>query len=400
MRGTVLAAALVVLAACGGSPGPTGQTTPSPSSSSNPPTPAAVTSPAFPSPTPGGPKPPSPATFTCASQIPAGNELALVTLRNTSGIVVRDISNISNPVTRCIFKGAGTYFRFVNATHVSYLVASDNGTGALYLVDLRARTTSLVRAWTNEGSLYWVYAWSPDGNTLSYLSSNGDKVAWHVLSAAGDVILSNLGSVPGRGVSPNYDDAMVGFSADGKYVALEQTLTYTGTSAPAGKTAPFQVVRLSDRKVVYSRMNGTMATWAGTGARLYYRTTAGVELWDPTSGPQIVVPQGLAWIHPWPSADGNRIAYEDANGVGNHFAAYLRLADKQALRISPLPRFGAAFLNSTLVWYAEESVCKTQCGLGGPPLTGRTYIKDLVTGTESLSIITAVFDSWPHIGAS
>ena len=260
MRGTVLAAALVVLAACGGSPGPTGQTTPSPSSPSNPPTPTAVTSPAFPSPTPGGPKPPSPATFTCASQIPAGNELALVTLRNTSGIVVRDISNISNPVTRCIFKGAGTYFRFVNATHVSYLVASDNGTGALYLVDLRARTTSLVRAWTNEGSLYWVYAWSPDGNTLSYLSSNGDKVAWHVLSAAGDVILSNLGSVPGRGVSPNYDDAMVGFSADGKYVALEQTLTYTGTSAPAGQTAPFQVVRLSDRKVVYSRMNGTMAT--------------------------------------------------------------------------------------------------------------------------------------------
>jgi hypothetical protein len=393
MRGTAVAAAVLMLAACGGSAGVT--LTPTASSATPSPTAGA----AFPSPTPLGPNLPPPATVTCASQIPVGHELALVSLRNTTGIVVRDIGDISNPVTRCIFKGAGNYFRFVNATHVSY-IATDNGYGALYLVDMQTRTSSVVRTWTNGGSAYWVYAWSPGGNTLSYLSSNGDQVEWHILSAAGDVTLSRLGAVPGRGGIADYDDAMVGFSADGKYVALEQTLTYTGTSAPAGRAAPFQIVRLSDRKLVYSRMNGTMATWAGTGARLYYRTTAGVEVWDPTSGPQIVVPQGLAWIHPWPSADGNRIAYEDANGVGNHFAAYLRLADKQALRISPLPRFGAAFLNSTLVWYAEESVCKTQCGLGGPPLTGRTYIKDLVAGTESLSIITAVFDSWPHIGAS
>jgi hypothetical protein len=41
-----------------------------------------------------------------------------VTLRNTTGVIVRDISDISNPVTRCIFKGAGTYFRFVNASHI------------------------------------------------------------------------------------------------------------------------------------------------------------------------------------------------------------------------------------------------------------------------------------------
>jgi hypothetical protein len=397
MRATTLAAALLLLAACGGSPAPTGQASPSASSA---PTATAVTSPTFPSPTPGGPTQPGPATFTCASQIPVGHQLILVTLRGTTGVVVRDISNIASPITRCIFKGAGTYFRFVNATHISYIVASDNGTGALYLVDLQARTTSLVRAWANEGSLYWVYAWSPDGLTLSYLSSNADRVAWHVRSAAGDLTLSDLGAVPGRGVNGNYDDAMTGFSADGKYVALEQTFTYTGAAAASGQVAPFQVVDLSTHKVVYSRTNGTMAAWAGTGARLYYRTTAGIDAWDPTSGAKNVVPQGLAWIHPWASADGNRIAYEDANGVGNHFAAYLRMADKQALRISPAPRVGAAFLSSTLVWYAEESVCKTQCGLGGPPLTGRTYIKDLVSGSETASIITKVFDSWPHFGAA
>jgi hypothetical protein len=390
VRGTGMAAVLLMLAACGGSAGAT--PTPSPSAA----TPTPVASAGFPSPTPGGPTPASPVTLTCASDVPAGHELALVSLRNTTGIVVRDISNIATPITRCTFKGAGTYFRFVDGTHVSYIVASDNGTGALYVANLQTRTTSLVRAWTNEGSLYWVYAWSPDGKTLSYLSSNGDKVAWHIRSAAGDAVLSDLGSVPGRGVSPNYDDAMVGFSGDGKYVALEQTFTYTGAAAPAGQEPPFQVVRLSDHKSVYSRRNGTMATWAGNGADLYFRTTAGVEVWDATLGQQVVVPQGLAWIHPHPGADGKRIVYEDANGAGNHFAAYLTLATKQAVRISPKPRLGAAFLNSTLVWYAEESVCTTQCGLGGPPLTGRTYIYDIVAKTESASIITAVFDAWPH----
>ena len=36
----------------------------------------------------------------------------------------------------------------------------------------------------------------------------------------------------------------------------------------------------------------------------------------------------------------------------------------------------------------------------GPPLTGRTFLHDLVTGTERASIDTAVFDSWPHVGAA
>jgi hypothetical protein len=113
----------------------------------------------------------------------------------------------------------------------------------------------------------------------------------------------------------------------------------------------------------------------------------------------------LSWSHPWPSADGLRIAYTTGDGTGNHHVGYMRLADQPAAgnQLSFLPRAGAAFLNSTLVWYAEEAICSTpgvQCGLGGTPLTGRTYLRDLVTGTESASIDTAVFDSWPHVGAS
>ena len=336
--------------------------------------------------------------MTCPYRVPNVANLALVTLRSTTGIIVRDISDLSNPISRCVVHGTGANFvRFMDWSHVSYIVTNANGDGALYLTDLLTRESSVVRAWTDEASMYWVYAWSPDSKTLSYVSSSTTGATWHVLSATGDVTLSRFGPIPGRGINPDSDDAMTGFSADGQYVALEHTF-----SAPDTTTAPFQVVRLSDHKVVYSRKDGTMAAWAGAGARLFFRTLGGVESWDPKSGVQIVVP-GLAWIHPWPSADGLRILYTAADGTGNHHVGYLRLTDKPIAGnvLSFQPRTGAAFLNSTLAWYAEESQCsQVTCGIGGPPLTGRTFLRDLVTTTERASIITAVFDSWPHVGAA
>jgi hypothetical protein len=398
VRATVLASVVLALCACSGLPGTASQASSSPTPPVSTPPGASPSSPAFPSPSPGGPTPPAPLGVTCPYRIPRVANLVLVTLRNTTGVIVRDISDLSNPISRCTLHGTGGgYFRFMDWSHVSYIVTNANGTGALYLTDLLTRRTSLVRVWSDEDTMYWVYAWSPDAKTLSYVSSNSAGVTWHVLSAAGDVTLSSFGPIPGRGINPDSDDAMTGFSADGQYVALEHTF-----SGPDATTAPFQIVRLSDHKLVYSRKDGTMATWAGAGARLFFRTIAGVESWNPKSGVQVVVP-GLAWIHPRPSADGLRIVYTAADGTGNHHAGYLRLTDQPLVGnvLTFQPRIGAAFLNSTLVWYAEESACaQMSCGLGGPPLTGRTFLRDLVTGTERSSIDTTVFDSWPHVGAA
>jgi len=398
VKGTAVAAALLMLAACGNPPvvTPIASTSPSPAGTPGV-TPGATpsASPAFPSPTAGGPTPPAPATVKCASRALATANLALVRLRNTAGVIVRDITDLSKPVSRCVITGTGTsYFRFVSVSRVSYIITKSDGSGALYLVDLLTQHTSLVRAWTNGGTLYWVYAWSPDASTLSYLSSNGDKVEWHTRSSAGDVKLSDLGSVPGRGVDQNSDDVLVGFSADGRYVALENT--FTNSTGPGGQVAPFQVVHLADHKLVYSRTAGTMAAWAAKGATLYFRTTSGVESWDPTGATHVIVPQGFKWIRPWPSADGKLIAYVDAGTAGNHFPGYVRLSDKQAIRVSTRPRTGAAFLNSRLMWYSEEAACPAGCGFGGPALTGRTYIYDVVARTETPSIIAAFFDAWPR----
>ena len=398
VRAAVLASVVLALCACSGLPGSMGQASSSPTTPVITPPGESPSTSAFPSPSSGGPTPPAPLAMTCPYRVSSEANLALVRLRNTAGVIVRDISDLSNPISRCTFHGTGgSYFRFMDWSHVSYIVTNAEGTGALYLTDLLTRRTSPVRAWTDEASLYWVYAWSPDAKTLSYVSSNSAGGTWHVLSAQGDVTLSSLGSMPGRGINPDSDDAMTGFSADGQYVALEHT--FSGSDAT---TPPFQIVRLSDHRVVYSRKDGTMATWAGAGARLFFRTLAGVESWDPRSGVQVVVP-GLAWIRPWPSADGLRILYTAADGTGNHHVGYLRLADQPVVGnvLTFQPRTGAAFLNSTLVWYAEESSCsEVSCGLGGLPLTGRTFLHDLVTGTERSSIITTVFDSWPHVGAA
>ncbi|HEY8813822.1 MAG TPA: hypothetical protein VIP57_01775 [Candidatus Dormibacteraeota bacterium] len=398
MRPVVLASVLVALCACTGLPGAIPLDSPTPTILA-PTTPSPAPTPlAFPSPSPGGPAPPRPARLTCGSPVSPTANLTLVTLKGDPGVKVRDISDLSQPLSLCSFTGAGAgHFRFRTATQVSYIVSAAAGAGALYLADLPSKRTSLVRSWTDGAYADWVYAWSPDGKSLSYLSSTADALTWHLSSTAGDTTLSGLEPVPGRGVNTDSDDAMTGFSADGQYVALEQTFSGTSAGAPA-----FQVVRLSDHRLVYSRRDGTMATWSGSGARLYFRTIAGVESWDPAAGVQLVVP-GLVWIHPWPSADGLRIVYTVADGTGNHQVDYLRLTGEPVAGIVPSVHAGttAVFLNSTLIWYAEEALCTpNQCGLGGPPLTGRTFLDDLVTQSERPSIDVSVFDSWPHVGAA
>jgi hypothetical protein len=325
-----------------------------------------------------------------------------VTLSNSKGVVVRDISDLAHPTTRCVIRDNGpTNFRFVDATHISYIVTWSIGAGALYMADLQSQRTSLVRSWTDGTALYWVYAWSPDGKTMSYLSSNAGSIAWHVLSATGDLTLSRFEPIAGGSLDPNRADAMIGFSADGQYVAMEQTYNFGNKSS--GQAAPLQIVRLSDHKLVYSRTETTMATWAtGAGARLYFRTTSGVEAWDIVHGAVPIVP-GLMWIHPSASADGARIAYTTADAKGNHFAGYLRVTDQPpvGIQVAQLPRAGAAFLNSSLIWYAEETSCAgSKCGATEARLTGRTYLNDLAIGIENASVITNVFDSWPHVGAA
>jgi len=385
-----LVAATLVLSACGGSsttvslhtPTVSGSAGASPSGSGGSPAPLPTPSPA----SSAG----HPATAHCTAAPSAGEQLALVSLRGVPGVVVRDITDIGHPATRCTITG-GSQFEFVSATKISYIVLASGDLGAaggLYVFDAATGATALVRSWAYTGFAGTVYAWSPDGTRLSYLNSDTTGLTWHVLSGAGDRLLANLGTVPGRGVSADSDDAFTGFSADGQYVAMEQT--FAGTTR-------IQINHVSDNTIAYSRNDGTMAAWAGTGAKLYFRAASGVMSWDPSGGVVSAV-SGLVWIHPHASPDGSRIAFSVLNAQQNHVGQVLDLTTNAVGSMSPSPRVGAAFLNASLVWYAGETPCTTAspCGLGGPPLSGQTYIYDLSAGVETGSIDTAYYDAWPH----
>ena len=394
-RGFLGVAAAVMLVACGSSSGAS-HPTPShaPSSASAAASPPSGTA-NFPSPAPvTGAVPPVSAS--CTAPPSPGNKLVLVNLRNVSGVIVRDITDIGHPQNRCTL-GGGSYFRFISATRLSYVVTAsgDQGApGALYIFDMATGATSLVRAYSYGGFGSWAYNWSPDGSHLTYIDSDSHQdMKWHLLSASGDRLLADLGAVPARGVNGDNDDLYVGFSADGQYVAVEQT--FTGVAGPA-----VRVHRVSDGSVAYTSTNGTMAAWAGTGARLYFRTPTGVQSWASGSG-LVTVSAGTAWIRPHASPDGSRMAFTVLNAQGNHITETLDLttASGAIQQLSPSPRVNPIFASSSLVWYAGESLCTTTtpCGLGGPPLSGTTYIYDLGSGVEAGSIDTNFYDAWPHV---
>ena len=387
----VLAAAILLLTACGSTSTASHSThSPSPSAS-------AAASPSsgpanFPSPGPVTGAVPA-VNASCTSQPAAGNKLVLVNLRNVSGVIVRDITDIGHPQNRCTITG-GSYFRFISATRLSYIVTASGDQGApgsLYIFDMATGATSLVRVYSYGGFGSWAYAWRPDGSHLTYIDSDSHQdMKWHMLSAAGDRLLADLGAVPPRGVNGDNDDLYVGFSADGQYVAVEQTFTPT----------PIRVNHVSDGSVAYTRSDGTMANWAGAGARLYFRTSAGVQSWAPGSG-VVPVSNGTNWIRPHASPDGSRMAFSVANAQGNHISESLDLTSASGAiqQLSPSPRVNPIFATASLVWYAGETLCTTTtpCGLGGPALSGTTYIYDLGSGVEAGSIDTNFYDAWPHV---
>ena len=62
-------------------------------------------------------------------------------------------------------------------------------------------------------------------------------------------------------------------------------------------------------------------------------------------------------------------------------------------------RSAPAFLTSRYIWYKGQRACVAAdyCPAGWTVVdNGKAYIYDLLDGTETESIITQLFESWPH----
>ncbi|HXD81050.1 MAG TPA: hypothetical protein VNU27_05670 [Candidatus Acidoferrum sp.] len=377
MRSSVVLTLAVALAlsACGGSPSAakrspavSGQVISTPSPSSN------TTS--TPSGTQGGTS-----LVHCASAVPAGDNLVIGAVSGDPTVVVRDIQDPANAKNVCSFDPAATSPQFVSATQVAYETASNE----LITADLATGATSLIATFGG-GLGSGQYSVSPDGQSFTYLDGN----AWHLVTTAGNKVLTTLPAAPGRGVNPDEDDLFLSYSPDGLYIALVQTFHTGGT----GATAPDQVRKASDGSLVYSTSGMTMGVWASLPSRLFMRDAGGtVHRWDPTGLSTMLA---LPWIGPKSSPDGRWIAYTFRTSSGLGGIGFYSVQSNSVSNTTPPGRSGVSFLTNDLVWYIGERACSTCLG-GQPTPTGVTYIYDIAGTSEVASRLSNVYDAWPHV---
>jgi len=375
----VVVVAALALSACGSSPS-AARHSPSPSApatstSSAPATPSASPG-ATPSGTSGGPP-----LVHCDTAVPAGDNLVIGSVSGDPTVVVRDIQDPANAKNVCRFDPAAMSPRFINATSVAYETASNE----LIRADLTTGSTALIATFGG-GLGSGQYSVSPDGSSVTYLDGN----AWHLITPAGNKVLTTLPAVPGRGVSPDEDDLFLSYSPDGLYIALVQTFHTGGT----GATAPDQVRKAGDGSLVYSTTGMTMGVWASVPSRLFFRDSAGtVHRWDPSAGLSSMLP--LHWIGPKSSPDGRWISYTFRTSSGLGGVGFYSVQSNSIANTTPPGRSGVRFLTNDLVWYVGERACST-CFGGQPTPTGVTYIYDIAGTSEVVSRLAAVFDAWPH----
>lgn len=372
----------ITLSACGGAP-PTARSSPSTSAhATSTPNASAVPS-SSPTSTPTG-GPGGTSLVHCDTAVPAGDNLVLGAVSGDPTVVVRDIQDPANAKNLCRFDPAAMSPQFVSATRVAYETASNE----LIEADLASGSTTLVATFGG-GLGSGQYSVSPDGGSVTYLDGN----AWHLVTPAGNKVLTTLPAVPARGVNQDEDDIFLRYSPDGQYIALVQTFHTGGT----GATAPVQVRKAGDGSLVFSTTGMTMGVWASVPSRLFFRDSGGtVHRWDPSTGLSAVLP--LHWIGPKSSPDGRWIAYTFRTSGGIGGIGFFSVQGSSVSNTTPPGRSGVRFLTNDLVWYLGERACST-CFGGQPTPTGVTYIYDIAGTSEVVSRLSNVYDAWPHVTA-
>jgi len=328
-----------------------------------------------------------------AASTPSSRNLALVSLRGTPGLVVRDITDIDHPTTVGAISTASTpgfasptSFGFASSSELSYVDPDGNLIRMAYGGSFASMTVAAC-----VGS----YVWSPRSTSLVYTSQDGSDLNVHQLGSGLDRLLGHVPAIPAVGceaiASCSGADTWqwgLSYSPQGSYVSF------------VGNIANVSVFRVWASDGTLRSSNESQApTWlVWSGDSLYYRDANGVEVWRDGAVSTFI--PNLAWIRPSASAGGGQIAYETRDAQGWHQLNVLDISTK-AVRVLTKGRTSATFLTPRYLWSMGERFCGASEGCdahSSATLSGRTYIYDLQNGTETESIITGVADVWPHAG--
>ena len=339
----------------------------------NSPTPRATPRPtpqATPAPQPN-PCPPVRATVPAT----ANPNLALVTL-SSGCVVVRDITDINHPKTISNLV-VGLTPQFVSATTLSYI-----DTRGLLRTPLSGSPRTLIA-----GRSAYFFAWSPDGKTAAYLTNGfGTKMQLHLVSGGKDRLVSSMPGLPSVFGCESQTcgdgwDFHLSYSPDGRFITWAQNITDV-----------FRMWTAAGRDVTPKALFIQKTIWSGAG--FYFQDSKGIEVLR--SGVISTFLPGVSWIRPKASPGGGQIVYETRDSAG---VARTYVVDTVTAKVRGLGAWRAepAFLTSRFIWDQGERPCAVnECVSGSAIGSGHTYIYDLLTGTETESVITSVLDIWPH----
>jgi WD40 repeat protein len=260
---------------------------------------------------------------------------------------------------------------FAGPARLSYYAYDESGF-ALFVFDMRTGSSSTQVASPHLISSITDMAWSPDGTLLTYrLNVEPGLVEWHLVFRSIDKTLARFDHRSSGGAGSYL--VLVGFSADGQYVAENDNL---GTPA----VWRIRILRVADGSTAKELAGGSEAVWGATGSRLYFQSDAGVQVWNAATNQLSSVLPSYHWTRPQASADGKRIAF---NITSRNRIGVLDLATGKVLEPISSARSDPRFLTSDLIWLRTQS-------------SDTKYIFDLATGQEFPSIDYMFFDAFPQ----
>jgi len=240
-----------------------------------------------------------------------------------------------------------------------------------------------------ESSQIILFAWSPDGSTAAYITNADTKSELHLVTGGQDRVVSTMPAIVGGCETmgcANTSDFRVSYSQDGHFISLMQSFG-----------GPNFRLWSSDGKLLKSNDPGTsysMSTWSGNS--LYFVDAQGVAVWR--EGAVSAFLPGVRWTRPKGSLAGGQIVYAARDGSG---LAHTYVVDTTTRKVRELKqgRSEPVFLTSRYIWYQGERSCVAadNCDPSFPVVAnGKTYVYDLQDSTETESLITGVYDVWPH----
>jgi Tol biopolymer transport system component len=365
------AMALLWIACACGSPDATGQVASTPSPSYVSPS-AAIPSPS-PSPTPSSA--PEPLVLIPA---PDGHTL------------VQSFADPIHPVTRYSLSLTSRIVKFISATEIGYTTNSSpqspiSGVTTIWRMSLKDMKPIKVTTLTGDAI---DVTWSPDGSNVAFIAyptGTGDlslNQLWLKVGSAPARALTPSIGFGGRGVSFGTDEVSVRFSYDGKFLLMVDTF-FAGVR-PAGE-AHFQVRSVPDGKLVWvppGALEGawtTMAVWAHSSNRLYYRE-AGVQTWDAQTNAIGTLAANVSWSSPTMSLDDRFVAYETTAANGKPHVEVRDLASG-SVRVLPGILGRPTLLSDTVM--IEQHFVVDSTGMGPPYAPDRFFVLNLTTNEET-----------------